>query len=255
MGAAKRSGARGEFSPFDAGANAAHGAKYKLQTYGLNRDYLCGMKKLILSLSVLLLWMGAHYTCAGQLHNSVIVIIRHAEKPADGDGLAPAGEARANAYVDYFKNFTLDSKPIHFDYLFAAKDSHESKRPKLTIKPLSKALGLDINTDFKEQDYASLADELRSGPYSNKNILVCWHHGKIPELLASLGADPQKLLPPKGKWPEDVFGWFVRLEYDQNGNLNVKVQDEDLMPGDAANPPPQVKASPLSPVDLAFREP
>jgi hypothetical protein len=72
---------------------------------------------------------------------------------------------------------------------------------------------------------------------------VCWHHGKIPELLASLGADPQKLLPPKGKWPEDVFGWFVRVEYDQNGNLNVKVQDEDLMPGDVANPPPQVKAS------------
>jgi hypothetical protein len=53
------------------------------------------MKKLILSLSVLLLWMGVHYTCAGQLHNSVIVIIRHAEKPADGDGLAAAGEARA----------------------------------------------------------------------------------------------------------------------------------------------------------------
>ena len=143
------------------------------------------MKKLILSLSVLLLCMGVHYTYAGQLHNSVIVIIRHAEKPADGDGLAPAGEARANAYVDYFKNFTLDSKPIHFDYLFAAKDSHESKRPKLTIQPLSKALGLDVNTDFKEQDYASLADELRSGPYSNKNILVCWHHGKIPELLAA----------------------------------------------------------------------
>jgi hypothetical protein len=61
------------------------------------------MKKLILSLSVLLLWMGAHYTYAGQLHNSVIVIIRHAEKPADGDGLAPAGEARANAYVDLFQ--------------------------------------------------------------------------------------------------------------------------------------------------------
>jgi hypothetical protein len=229
--------------------SARHGSigpEFKLQTYGLNREYPCWMKKLILSLSVLLLWMGAHYTYARQLHNSVIVIIRHAEKPADGDGLAPAGEARAHAYVDYFKNFTLDSKPIHFDYLFAAKDSHESKRPKLTIKPLSKALGLGINTDFKEQDYASLAEELRSGPYSNKNILVCWHHGKIPELLASLGADPQKLLPPKGKWPEDVFGWFVRLEYDQNGNLNVKVQDEDLMPGDAANPPPQVKASPLS---------
>jgi hypothetical protein len=223
-------------------------ANFKLQTYGLNRDYLSEMKKLILLWSALLVWAGAHYSDAGQLHNSVIIIIRHAEKPADGDGLAPAGEARASAYVDYFKNFALDSKPIHFDYLFAAKDSQESKRPRLTIKPLSKALGLDINTDFKDKEYASLADELRSGHYSNKNLLVCWHHGNIPELLASLGADPQKLLPPKGKWPEDVFGWFVRLEYDQNGNLNVKVQDEDLMPGDAANPPPQptAKASPRS---------
>ena len=73
------------------------------------------MKKLILSLSVLLLWMGAHYTYADQLHNSVIVIIRHAEKPADGDGLAPAGEARANAYVDYFKHFTVNSNSIHWD--------------------------------------------------------------------------------------------------------------------------------------------
>jgi len=71
---------------------------FELQTYGLNRDYLCGMKKLILSLSVLLLWMAHTTPCAGQLHNSVIVIIRHAEKPADGDGLAPAGEARANAF-------------------------------------------------------------------------------------------------------------------------------------------------------------
>jgi Ketopantoate reductase PanE/ApbA len=59
---------------------------------------------------------------------------------------------------------------------------------------------------LKSRIIASLADELRSGPYSNKNILVCWHHGKIPELLASLGADPQKLLPPKGKWPEDIRG-------------------------------------------------
>ena len=102
------------------------------------------MKKLILSLSVLLLWMGGHYTYAGQLHNSVIVIIRHAEKPADGDGLAPAGEARANAYVDYFKNFTLDSKPIHFDYLFAAKDSRESTRPKLTIRRLRSSKGYEM---------------------------------------------------------------------------------------------------------------
>jgi hypothetical protein len=196
------------------------------------------MKKRLLLMSMLLLGIGLHSTFAGQLDNSVIIIIRHAEKPDSGDGLSPAGQARANAYVKYFKHFTVDSKKIHFDYLFAAKDSHESKRPKLTIKPLSKALGLDINTDFKDAEYAKLADELHAGHYSNKNILVCWHHGKIPELLAAMGADPQKVLP-NGKWPEDVFGWFVRLEYDQKGNLNTKIEDENLMQGDAANPPPQ----------------
>ena len=50
-------------------------------------------------MSVLLLWMSVHYMYAGQLRGSVIIIIRHAEKPDAGDGLAPAGDARANAYV------------------------------------------------------------------------------------------------------------------------------------------------------------
>ena len=189
-------------------------------------------------MSVLLLWMSVDYTYAGQLRGSVIIIIRHAEKPDAGDGLAPAGDARANAYGDYFKHFSVNSNPIHFDYLFAAKNTQESKRPKLTIKPLSKALGLDINTDFKDDEYAKLADELHSGRYHDKNILVCWHHGKIPKLLAALGADPHELLPD-GKWPEDVFGWVVLLEYNPKGVLNAKVEDENLMPGDAANPPPQ----------------
>jgi hypothetical protein len=197
----------------------------------------CRMKNLVLLVSVLLLWLGLR-CYAGQLQGSVIVIIRHAEKPDVGDGLAPAGEARAKAYVDYFEHFTVHSNEIRFDYLFATKDSHESKRPRLTIKPLSKALGLDINTDFKDDAYAELADELQSGRYNNKNILVCWHHGKIPKLLTALGADPEKLVPD-GKWPEDVFDWLVRLQYDQNGNLRAKVKDENLMPGDATNPPPQ----------------
>ena len=56
---------------------------------------------------MLLHWTGVQYTFAGKLQNSVIVLIRHAEKPDAGDALSPAGEARANAYVDYFKHFTV----------------------------------------------------------------------------------------------------------------------------------------------------
>jgi hypothetical protein len=73
----------------------------------------CCMKKLLLLVSVLLLWIGLR-CYAGPFQSSVIVIIRHAEKPDVGDVLAPAGEARANAYVDYFEHFTVHSNEIRF---------------------------------------------------------------------------------------------------------------------------------------------
>src|SRR5262249_57759246 len=42
--------------------------------------------------------------------NSVILIIRHAENPANGHGLSPRGEERAKAYKNYFQTFTADGK-------------------------------------------------------------------------------------------------------------------------------------------------
>ena len=42
--------------------------------------------------------------------NSVILIIRHAENPANGHGLSPRGEERAKAYKNYFQNFAVDGK-------------------------------------------------------------------------------------------------------------------------------------------------
>src|SRR5262245_43255592 len=35
--------------------------------------------------------------------NSVLLIIRHAENPANGHGLSPRGEQRAKAYANYFQ--------------------------------------------------------------------------------------------------------------------------------------------------------
>src|ERR1700704_3991187 len=65
--------------------------------------------------------------------DAVVLIIRHAEKPDTGPGLSPSGQQRAEAYKDYFKNFTVDSKPLRVDAIFAAKDSKESERPRLTV--------------------------------------------------------------------------------------------------------------------------
>ncbi len=166
------------------------------------------------------------------LKNAVILIIRHAEQPADGNGLSPAGEARAKAYVNYFKNFTVDGKPLKLDQLFAAKDSSSSHRPHLTIEPLAKDLGLKIDSRFKNNQFSQLIDDIQNQPHGT-NILICWHHGNIPQLLRALGVDPNSLLR-KGKWPNDEYDWLIELRYDENGHLleskriNENLSSDDL---------------------------
>ena len=170
---------------------------------------------------------------SGALKNAVILIIRHAEKPASGPGLSAEGEARARAYVDYFGHFTLDGQRLKLDCLFAAADSKSSHRPRLTIEPLGQALGLAIDSRFKDKNFQELADELRSRPHGHA-ILISWHHEEIPALLHALGASPGQVFP-KSKWPEDVFGWVIQLRYDAGGRLlETRRINEKLLPDDSS---------------------
>jgi hypothetical protein len=152
-----------------------------------------------------------------QLADATVLIIRHADKPESGDGLSPAGVTRANEYVSYFEKYLVDGAPIKLTALFAAADSKESHRPFLTLEPLSRAIGLPIDTQFKDKDYTKLADALQSTQHG-KYILICWHHGEIPSLLRALGADPDQLIPG-GKWPGDQYGWVMQLRYDKDAHL------------------------------------
>jgi hypothetical protein len=167
------------------------------------------------------------------LRDTTILIIRHAEKPDAGHELAPAGQERARAYVNYFKTFTLDGKPLTVDYLICAADSKGSHRPRLTIEPLSAATGLAIDQRFNDKEFQALANDLQSRPHG-KHILICWHHGEIPQLVRALGTDPVQLVH-NAEWPEHVFGWVIELRYDGNGQLREAKQiDENLMPDNAA---------------------
>jgi hypothetical protein len=154
---------------------------------------------------------------APPLANAVILIIRHAEKPLSGPGLTLAGQQRAEDYVSFFKNYQIDSHPLHLDHLIAAADSKRSERPRLTLLPLSAALHLPIDTRFHSKDISALTKALQSKP-NGKIILICWHHEEIPDILRSLGADPTALLP-NGSWPNNVYNWVIVLRYDKNGHL------------------------------------
>jgi len=151
------------------------------------------------------------------LANATVLIIRHAEKPASGTGLSPAGEARARAYASYFRHFTLDGVPVRIDALIAAADSVGSRRPKLTLEPLSHELGLPIQLPFKDHAFEGLAKWLAQGQ-PGRTILIAWHHTRIPGLLGKLGLDPSTILPA-GRWPPDVYDWVIVLRFDRNGEV------------------------------------
>jgi hypothetical protein len=166
--------------------------------------------------------------------NAVVLIIRHGEKPASGPYLSPRGQQRAEAYKNYFRNFTVDSKPLRPDAVFAAKDTKGSQRPRLTVEPFAKAENLPVDARFSSDQSLELAAALRATE-QGKRILISWHHTDIPNLLRALGAKPKKLLP-HGKWPDSVFDWVLLLGYDQDGHLipgSTRRIDEHLLPGDS----------------------
>ena len=166
--------------------------------------------------------------------DAVVLIIRHAEDGGIGRALAPRGEQRAEAYKDYFLKFTVDSKGREPQAIFAAKDSKQSHRPRLTVEPFAKAAGLRIDTRFDNNQSADLAADLRANQ-QGKVILICWRHPYVPALLGALGANPKTFLP-KGKWPGSVYDWVILLSYDQDGRLissSSRRINEHLLPGDS----------------------
>jgi hypothetical protein len=166
--------------------------------------------------------------------DAVVLIIRHAEDGGPGRDLAPRGHERAEAYKNYFLNFTVDSKRLEPAVILAAKDSKQSHRPRLTVEPFAKAAKLKINARFGNNQSTQLAADLRAN-HQGKIILISWRHGNIPDLLQALGAKPEDILP-RGKWPGSVYDWVILLSYDQEGRLiagSTKRINERLLPGDS----------------------
>jgi hypothetical protein len=166
--------------------------------------------------------------------DAVVLIIRHAEDGGTGHDLAPRGHERAEAYKNYFLNFTVDSRRLEPNVLLAAKDSKQSHRPRLTVEPFAKAAKLKIDTRFGNNQSTELAADSHAND-QGKVILICWRHGNIPDLLRALGAKPEDLLP-RGKWPNSVYDWVILLSYDQEGRLipaSTRRINEHLMPGDS----------------------
>jgi hypothetical protein len=156
-----------------------------------------------------------------------ILIIRHAEKPVDGAGLSPEGKARAAALPKLFMK--SDDRPNPYptpDFIFAATTTTESSRPVDTVTPLADKLHLTIKADIKDKDYEMLVKELKKPKYEGKTVLVCWHHGEIPDLVKALTGTGIK------KIKEDTYNLIWQIDYSKDGKTTMSTASQKLMPGD-----------------------
>jgi hypothetical protein len=195
------------------------------------------MKKILLLVGLLALatpiFAQADNISGDGLRNAVILVIRHAEKTGNDMGLSPEGQARANAYADYFKNFKVEGRPLKLDRLYSAAISKHSERCGLTLVPLSQSLGLTVEGGYPIKKPETLVATIQQQP-PGLHSLISWHHGSIPKLLTELGADPTTIFAKWNGWPDDVFDWVIQLRYGSDGRLiEAKRIDENLMPGDA----------------------
>lgn len=113
---------------------------------------------------------------------TTVILVRHAEKGADGDDpeLTDAGRARAAALVRTLAAVKLDAV-WHSEY----------RRTALTVAPLCQARGLQP-TVAKAADTAALARTLKRLP-AGQTVLVCGHSNTLPALVAALGGGEQKI--------------------------------------------------------------
>ena len=192
---------------------------------------------------------------------TVIYVIRHGEKLGDpsndsegGKHLSMRGSARAAVLPSLFVAATpqlsceltsaKDGYDAHYvaqsvsgsaprflapDFLFATKKSAHSNRPIETITPLAAALQLPISPghEFPDAKHGDIAKPiLNDATYAGKVVLICWHHGTIPDLAAKLGVKQQL------SWKGKVFDRVWQIAYNTNPPTFTD-QPQQLLFGDA----------------------
>ncbi|GAB2719254.1 hypothetical protein [Kitasatospora kifunensis] len=182
---------------------------------------------------------------------SVIMIIRHAEKPTgsgapygvtdqgvkDSESLTIRGWTRAGALVSLFAPRTAGgaAAPVPAGLtrptkVYAADPNKGgSKRPAETASAVAAALGLTLDEQYAKGQEAELATALlaTAGPQ-----LVAWEHESIAAIIAKLGS----ITPtPPASWPDARFDvvWVLTAN---GGGWNFSQVPQLLLAGDSPDP-------------------
>jgi hypothetical protein len=182
----------------------------------------------------LALLFGLWFALAATAQPARIILLRHAEKPADETDihLSERGRERAQALTAWATDSPVwgtNDQPVA---VFACKPTPEapSQRAIKTITPLATRLGLSVQTPFSAKNYAALAQQILNDPALNgKSVVICWVRDELPLLAQSFGVKSGGK-----KWKKDVFDrvWLITFR-DSVSVLNELPQQ--LLPRDTGN--------------------
>ncbi len=164
-------------------------------------------------------------------HPARVILLRHAEKPAEESDphLSARGRQRADALAAWLTtNAVLTDRGLPA-VLFASQvtDHGHGQRPRETLEPLAKKLGLPIQTPFRSENYHALARVVQdSQECDGKVVVICWVHEHLSKLAAALGVKPAP-----ATWKGSVYdrAWVLDWKNDQP---RLRVVPQRLLPGD-----------------------
>lgn len=178
-----------------------------------------------------------------------IMVIRHAEKPDQDQGVMPdgtpnpealtvSGWRRAGAVVGLFApqgGHFADPHLTTPQAIFASGVAHHSAslRPQQTVTPLAAKLAFSINTEHRKGDEAAL---VQAATTIGGVVLIAWEHEAIPD-IAQLILGSSQVVPQH--WPGDRFDLvWVFDRPDGSGTWRFTQVPQRLLAGDSADPIP-----------------
>ena len=162
-----------------------------------------------------------------------VVLIRHGEKPTEGDNLSCAGLNRALALPAVLEQ--LMPSPPDFTYVpLIGTDSKNTSTARMfqTVTPYAVRHNLVVNSDFDVDNAKGVADAVR---HHRGTVLLVWEHDNIPRIAEELG------LPSPSEWPDADYDsiWIVDFS---GGGAKGKAKHPTLTKGKE-----NIKPSPTCP--------
>jgi hypothetical protein len=151
--------------------------------------------------------------------NLKVVIIRHAEKPENGDNLSCQGENRA-LQLPAVLSSKIGSPDFTFIPSLSLGKATKHARMFQTVSPFAIKNNLRIDSQFDEKDYANVAAAVKS---KTGTVLLVWEHSAIPHLAKKLGVKN----PPD--WAGNDFDSIWILTYAK-GTATLAIDKEGLQP-------------------------